>query len=138
MPAPDDPNNEKLILKLVACSRCGNPFMVKKGEKGKIENICDNCVKLEERKRTLTNSVINAQREIENDIKNFKSSLRLARSQQIKQKYFDKIKKTSDVLSKSIELLHKIEETNDEKYIDEYKILFDQLKKEYTDRNSSE
>ncbi|MFX0011362.1 MAG: hypothetical protein ACFE9R_13685 [Candidatus Hermodarchaeota archaeon] len=138
MPAPEDPNNEKLILKLVACSRCGNPFMVKKGEKGKIENICDNCIKLEERKRTLTNSVIKAQREIENNIKSFKSSLRLARSQQIKQKYFDKIKKTSDVLSKSIELLHKIEDTNDEKYIDEYKILFDQLKKDYTDKNNSE
>lgn len=138
MPAPENPNNEKLILKLVACSRCGNPFMVKKGEKGRTENICDNCIKLEERKRNLTNSVIKAQREIENDIKNFKSSLRLARSQQIKQKYFDKIKKTSDVLSKSIELLHKIEETNDEKYIDEYKTLFDQLKKDYTDKNSSE
>jgi uncharacterized Zn finger protein (UPF0148 family) len=138
MPAPEDPNNEKLILKLVACSRCGNPFMVKKGEKGRIENVCDNCIKLEERKRNLTNSVIKAQREIENDIKNFKSSLRLARSQQIKQKYFDKIKKTSDVLSKSIELLRKIEETNEEKYIDDYKTLFDRLKKDYDDKGSSE
>ena len=64
-------------------------------------------------------------------MKNFKNSLRLARSQQIKQKYFDKIKHSSDVLSKSIELIQKIKETSDEKYIDEYKFLFDQMKKEY-------
>ncbi|MFW9951098.1 MAG: hypothetical protein ACFFKA_13350 [Candidatus Thorarchaeota archaeon] len=131
MPAPENPNNEKMILKLVACSRCGNPFMIKKGHKSTDKLICDNCIKLEERIRLLTNSVIETQKVIEIDLKNFKNSLRLARSQQIKQKYFDKIKHSSDVLSKSIELIQKIKETSDEKYIDEYKFLFDQMKKEY-------
>jgi uncharacterized Zn finger protein (UPF0148 family) len=104
--------------------------MVNKGQKSG-EIICGNCIKLEQRKKQLSDSVVESQKEIESSIKGFKNSLRLAKSQQIKQKYFDKIKKTSDTLNKSIELLKKIEQTNDEKYIDEYKKLFDQMKEDY-------
>ncbi|GAI70223.1 unnamed protein product, partial [marine sediment metagenome] len=66
-------------------------------------------------------------------IKGYKSSLRVAKSQQIKQLYFDKLKKTSTVLNNSVELLKKIEETNDEKYIEQYKKLFEEMKKEYAE-----
>jgi len=54
MPEP----NDKLIVALVECSRCGNPFMIKKGQKKSGELICDNCIKLEQRKKQLTDSVI--------------------------------------------------------------------------------
>ncbi len=133
-----DTNDNKLIVELITCSRCGNPFMIKKGQNKLGEIICDNCIKLAQRKKQLTDSVLQSQKEIENSIKNFKTSLRLAKSQQIKQKYFDKIKQTSEVLSRSIELLNKIEETKDEKYIDEYKTLFEQMKEEYTNKNKDE
>jgi len=125
-------SKDKLILELVPCLRCGNPFMVKKGQKESGNLVCDNCIKLEQRKRQLSNIVIESQKEIETSIKDYKNQLRLAKSQQIKQLYFNKIKQNSDVLSRSIELLKKIEETNDEKYIDEYKKLFDKMKKEYS------
>ncbi|MFX0178372.1 MAG: hypothetical protein ACFE85_19330 [Candidatus Hodarchaeota archaeon] len=127
-----DPNDNKLILELVPCVRCGNPFMVKKGQRESENLVCDNCIKLEARKKQLASSVIESQKEIETSIKDFKNQLRLAKSQQIKQLYFNKIKQNSDVLSRSIELLKKIEETNDEKYIEEYKKLFDKMKKEYS------
>jgi hypothetical protein len=105
--------------------------MIKKGQK-KTENlVCDNCIKLAQRKRQLADSVKASQKDIENTIKGFKASLRVAKSQQIKQIYFDKIKKTSDVLTQSVELLKKIEETNDEKYIEDYKKLFDKMKEDY-------
>ena len=126
MPEP----NDKLIVALVECSRCGNPFMIKKGQKKSGELICDNCIKLEQRKKQLADSVIESQKRIESSIKGYKSSLRVAKSQQIKQLYFDKIKKTSTVLNNSVELLKKIEETNDEKYIEQYKKLFEKMKKE--------
>jgi len=125
-----EPNN-KLIVALVECSKCGNPFMIKKGQKKSGELICDNCIKLEQRKKQLADSVIESQKRIESSIKGYKSSLRVAKSQQIKQLYFDKIKKTSTVLNNSVELLKKIEETNDEKYIEQYKKLFEKMKKEY-------
>ena len=121
---PDSDDN-KLILELVPCSRCGNPFMIKKGVEKSEELVCDNCIKLEQRKKQLTSSVIKSQKEIETSIKEDKSQLRLAKSQQTKQLYFDRIKKRSEILSKSVELLKKIEETNDEKYIEEYKKLFE-------------
>ena len=129
MPEP----NDKLIVALVECSRCGNPFMIKKGQKKTGELICDNCIKLEQRKKQLADSVIESQKKIESSIKGYKSSLRVAKSQQIKQLYFDKIKKTSTVLNNSVELLKKIEETNDEKYIEQYKKLFEKMKKEYAE-----
>jgi len=130
MPNSDD---NKLIVKLVPCSRCGNPFMVKKGEKRTGGLVCDNCIKLEQRKKQLTSSVIESQKEIEISIKDDKNQLRLAKSQQSKQLYFDRIKKRSQILTKSVELLKKIEETNDEKYIEEYKKLFERIKKESID-----
>ena len=129
MPEP----NDKLIVALVECSRCGNPFMIKKGQKKSGELICDNCIKLEQRKKQLADSVIESQKNLENSIKGYKSSLRVAKSQQIKQLFFDKIKRTSTVLNNSVELLKKIEETNDEKYIEQYKKLFEKMKKEYAE-----
>ncbi|MHA1192819.1 MAG: hypothetical protein ACTSP9_11050 [Promethearchaeota archaeon] len=123
-----DSNDNKLIVKLLSCSRCGNAFMIQKGQIPSQELVCDNCIKLEQRKKILSDSVIESQKETETNIKEFKSQLRSAKSQQIKQLYFDKIKEESDYLSKSIELLKKIEETNDEKYIEEYKKLFEKLK----------
>jgi uncharacterized Zn finger protein (UPF0148 family) len=126
-----DSNENKLIVALVVCSHCGNPFMIKKGQKKTGNLVCDNCIKLEQRKKELADSVKESQKEIENSIKGYKSSLRVAKSQQIKQIYFNKIKKTSDVLTKSVELLKKIEETNEEKYIEEYKKLFDKMKEDY-------
>ena len=129
MPEP----NDKLIVALVECSRCGNPFMIKKGQKKSGVLICDNCFKLEQRKKQLADSVIESQKNLENSIKGYKSSLRVAKSQQIKQLFFEKIKKTSTVLNNSVELLKKIEETNDEKYIEQYKKLFEKMKKEYAE-----
>ncbi len=129
MPEP----NDKLIVALVECSICGNPFMIKKGQKKTGELICDNCIKLEQRKKQLADSVIESQKNLENSIKGYKSSLRVAKSQQIKQLFFDKIKKTSTVLNNSVELLKKIEETNDEKYIEQYKNLFEKMKKEHNE-----
>ena len=41
---------------------------------------------------------------------------------------------TSNTLKRSVELIKKIEETNDEKYIEEYKKLFEEMKKEYVDK----
>ena len=129
MPEP----NDKLIVALVECSRCGNPFMIKKGQKKSEKLICDNCIKLEQRKKQLADSILESQKKIESSIKGYKNSLRVANSQQIKQIYFDKIKKTSTVLNNSVELLKKIEETNDEKYIEQYKKLFEKMKKEYAE-----
>jgi len=129
MPEP----NDKLIVALVECFRCGNPFMIKKGQKKSGNLICDNCIKLKQRKKQLADSVIESQKDLESSIKGYKSSLRVAKSQQIKQLYFDKLKKTSTVLNNSVELLKKIEETNDEKYIEQYKKLFEKMKKEYAE-----
>lgn len=128
---PDSEDN-KLIVKLVSCSRCGNAFMIQKGQKKSDELVCDNCLKLEERKRILSESVEESQKELERNIKEYKNQLRSAKSQQIKQMYFDKIKERSAALSTSVELLKKIRETNDEKYIEEYKKLFEKMKEEYS------
>lgn len=125
-----DSNNDKFVLKLVPCNRCGNPFMVNEDQKSSAELICDNCIKLEQRKKQLATSVIESQREIKTSIKEYEDQLELAKSQETKQLYYEKIKKKSEILTKSIELLKKIEETDDEKYIEEYKILFEKLKKE--------
>jgi uncharacterized membrane protein YgaE (UPF0421/DUF939 family) len=107
--------------------------MIKKGQNKSGNLICDNCIKLEQRKKQLADSVIESQKSLESSIKGYKSSLRVAKSQQIKQLYFDKLKKTSIVLNNSVELLKKIEETNDEKYIEQYKKLFEKMKKEYAE-----
>ena len=127
-------NEDKLIVALVVCSSCGNAFMIKKGQKKSDDLVCDNCIRLEQRKKQLADSVKESQKGIESSIKGYKNSLRVAKSQQTKQIYFAKIKKTSDTLNKSIELLKKIEKTHDEKYIEEYKKLFEEMKKEYADK----
>jgi len=49
-----------------------------------------------------------------------------------KQFFLDEIKKRAEVLKKSIELVEKIEATNEEKFIDEYRKLFENMKKEYS------
>ena len=132
-------NSDKLLLELVACERCKNPFMMNKGEKlSKQERgeeiVCDNCIKLEERKIKLElgviNSVIESHKEIEASILEVKDNIDISKAHFNKQQFLEKIKKKSEVLIKSIELLQKIDESNEEKYIDDYKKLFDKLKKE--------
>ncbi len=125
-----DSNNDKFILKLVPCNRCGNPFMVKNDQKSEGEIICENCIKLEQRKKQLASFVIESQNEIKTSIKLYEDQLESAKTQDNKKFFYEKIKKQSEILTRSVELLKKIEETNDEKYIDEYKILFEKLKKE--------
>jgi hypothetical protein len=130
-----DSNTDKLLLELAACDRCKNPFMMQKGEKiRKQENneeiVCENCIKLEERKKKLTSSVIESQNEIKTSIKNYEDKLETAETQDTKKIFYEKIKEQSEILTKSVALLKKIEETNDEKYIEEYKQLFEKLKKE--------
>jgi late competence protein required for DNA uptake (superfamily II DNA/RNA helicase) len=129
-----DSNDEKLIVELVACSRCGNPFMVEKGKKTSSDLVCDNCIKLEQRKRQLSlgviDNVIESQKEIGDSIMEIKN--KISQSQSNKQFFLEKIKRKSEVLTKSIELLQKIDETKEEKFIDEYKKLFDKLKEDYS------
>jgi len=125
-----DSNNDKFVLKLVPCARCGNPFMIKSDQLKSGELICDNCVKLEQRKKQLASSVIESQKKIKTSIKEYEDKLKLEDSQEQKIIFYEKIKKQSEILTKSIVLLKKIEKTNDEKYIEEYKQLFEKLKKE--------
>lgn len=130
-----DSNADKFVLELVGCSRCNNPFMMQKGEKlskqeKKEEIVCENCIKLEQRKKQLASSVIESQNEIKSAIKEYEDKLELEKSQEKKKVFYEKIKKQSEILTKSIDLLKKIEETNDEKYFEEYKKHFEKLKKE--------
>ncbi|MFX0155969.1 MAG: hypothetical protein ACFE9Q_15710 [Candidatus Hodarchaeota archaeon] len=125
-----DSNNDNFVLKLVPCTRCGNPFMIKNEQKVSGTIVCDNCIKLEQRKKQLASSVIESQNEIKISIKEYENKLETAETQDIKQMFYDKIKKQSEILTKSVKLLKKIEETNDEKYIEEYKKLFEKLKNE--------
>ncbi|MHA1802949.1 MAG: hypothetical protein ACTSU4_00270 [Promethearchaeota archaeon] len=128
-----DPKNNKMILELVVCSKCGNPYMKKKDEEEK-ELICENCIKLEERKRKLAievfDNVIEVENEMEKCINEMKNQLNIAKAQFNKKYFLENIKKRSQTLLKSIELIEKINETNDEKYLEEYKKLFlEKLKK---------
>ncbi|MFX1296894.1 MAG: hypothetical protein ACFFD2_18810 [Promethearchaeota archaeon] len=102
--------------------------MIKKGGKESGELICENCIKLEQRKKQLANSVKASQKKIEISIEKIKNELKLAKSQYRKDLYREKIKKRSETLTRSVELLQKIRDTDDEKYIDEYKKLFEKLK----------
>ncbi|MFW9785108.1 MAG: hypothetical protein ACFFFB_22700 [Candidatus Heimdallarchaeota archaeon] len=128
-----DTDENKLVVKLIKCSRCGNPFMIKKGEKRSGELICDNCIKLEQRKRQLSDSIIESQKKIEISIEEIKNELKLAKSYYRKEFFKEKIKAQSEALTKSVELLQKIKETNDEKYIEEYKKLFEKIRESYPD-----
>ena len=130
-----DTNADKLVLELVACDRCKNPFMMQKGEKLRKQEkneeiVCENCIKLEQRKIQLASSVVKSQEEIRTSIKGYEHQLGLEESQDKKNVFYEKIKKQSEILTKSVELLKKIEQTNQEKYINEYKKLFDKLKRE--------
>ncbi|TXT56334.1 MAG: hypothetical protein BAJALOKI2v1_580018 [Promethearchaeota archaeon] len=132
--------NGKLDVKFVKCSRCGNPFFLDENslmhtEENIEEKVCDNCIKLAKRKRKLEldlfDSVVEIENEMEKSINEMKNQLNVSKSTFNKQFFLDKIKKRSEIMTKSIELIEKIEETNDEKYIEEYKTLFEKLKKEH-------
>ncbi|MHA1724126.1 MAG: hypothetical protein ACTSXH_04695 [Promethearchaeota archaeon] len=128
-----DPKNNKMILELVVCSKCGNPYMRRKDDEEK-ELICDNCIKLEERKRILAlemfDNIIEVENEMEACINEMKSQLNIAKAQFNKKYFLENIKKRSQTLLNSIELIEKINETNDETYLQEYKKLFlEELKK---------
>ena len=134
-----DSNADKLLLELVACERCKNPFMMKKGEKIRKQEkgeeiVCENCLKLEMRKKQLElgviNNVIESHKEIEASILQVKDKIDISKSNFNKQYFLEKIKKKAQRLAKSIELLQKIDESHEEKYIDEYKKLFEELKDE--------
>jgi len=132
---PPNKGEKKLIVELKPCSRCGNPFMVKLGEvKPGQELVCDNCIKLEQKKKELSIGVIDdvmeTQKKIEESIKEMKNNLLISKAQFNKQAFLEKIRKRSQMLTKSIELLQKIESSNDEKYLEEYKKLFEKMKRE--------
>ena len=128
---PDNDDKSKLIVELKNCVRCNNPFMVKKGEE-LTKLVCENCIKLEQRKRELQigvfDQVIEVENKMEDSIKEMKNELTVTKGTFNKQFFLDKIKRRSQCLQKSIELIEKIEDTNDEKYIDEYKDLFQKMK----------
>ncbi|TFF89815.1 MAG: hypothetical protein EU548_06185 [Promethearchaeota archaeon] len=125
--------NSKLVVELKTCNRCGNAFMIKKGE-DLDELICDNCIKLEQRKRALQigvmDQVIEVENKMEDSIKEMKNELTVARGTFNKQFFLEKIKRRAQCLQKSIDLIEKIEDTNEEKYIDDYKDLFQRMKKD--------
>ena len=134
-----DINADKLVLELVVCDRCKNPFMMQKGEKlKKQENneeiVCENCIKLEKRKKQLElgviDKVIESHKEIEASIMEVKEKIDVSKATFNKKQFLEEIKKKSQTLTKSIDLLQKIDETNEEKFIEEYKKLFENLKKE--------
>ena len=133
-------SNSLAELELVSCDRCKNPFMMNKGEKLKKQQnneeiVCENCFKLEERKKQLElgviNSVIESQKEIQASILEVKDNIDISKAQFNKQQFIEKIKKEAEAMTKSIELLQKIGESNEEKYLEEYKKLFDKLKEEH-------
>ena len=45
-----------------------------------------------------------------------------------KQKYLENIRRKALSLTKSIELLQKIDDSKEEKFLDEYKVLFEKMK----------
>lgn len=132
---PGNNDKEMPVLELKPCSRCKNPFMVEIGENMK-ELVCENCIKLEKRKRKLQlgvfEKVIEVENKMEDSIKQMTNSLTVSKGTFNKEFYLNKIKKRAEALWKSIELVEKIEETNDEKYLNEYVDLFEKMKKDYS------
>jgi len=128
---PENNDLSKLIVELKSCSRCGNAFMTKKGE-DPADLVCDNCIKLEQRKRELQigvfENVIEMENKMEESINEMKDQLTVHRAVFNKQFFLDEIKKRTQSLMKSIELIEKIEDSNDEKFLDEYKNLFNKMK----------
>ncbi len=135
MPEPreNEKDNSKLLLELVNCSRCGNAFM--RDPEDRKNTICENCIKLEKRKRELQlglfDKVIEVENKMEDSINEMKNQLTMTKGKFNKNYFLNEIKKRSENLKKSIELVEKIEDTNDEEYIEEYKKLFDEMKKDF-------
>lgn len=131
----DMPDNQKdmPVKALKACEKCGNPFFVNKGIE-LIESVCDNCAKLEQRKRELElgvfKEVINVENLMEDSINEMTNNLTISKGKFNKKFYLEKIKKRAETLWKSVELIEKIEDSKEDKYIDEYKKFFDKLKKQ--------
>lgn len=138
-----DDDKKKLDVELTVCSRCKNPFFFDSKNENKIELkpdqeiVCDNCIKLEQRKKALMlgvfDKVIEVENKMENSINEMKSQLNVAKGTFNKQFFLKQIKRRADTLKKSIELIEKIEDTNDEKFIEDYINLFEKLKKENLD-----
>jgi len=132
------PDNQKdmPVKALKACIKCGNPYFVNKG-KELMESVCDNCAKLEQRKRELQlgvfKEVIKVENQMEDSINEMTNNLTVSKGTFNKKFYLEKIKKRAETLWKSVELIEKIESENYidefglEKYIDEYKRLFGKL-----------
>ena len=136
MPNENDKDTQSLEPKeLVPCERCSNPFLVDKNQE-LTGLVCENCIKLEQRKRSLQlgifKEVIESENIMEDSINEMTNSLTLSKGTFNKVFYLEKIKKRAEALWKSIELIEKIEETNDEKYIDKYKEFFEKIKREYS------
>jgi len=111
--------------------------MVKRGDhSADAELVCENCIKLEKRKRELQinviDSVIEEESKISESIKEMRNELTVTRSKFNKEFYMEQIKKRAAALTKSIELLEKIEETDDEQYVEKYKNLFEDMKRKFT------
>ena len=136
MPNENNKDTQSLDPKeLVPCERCSNPFLIDKQQQ-LTGLVCENCIKLEQRKRALQlgifEEVIASEKIMDGSIKEMTNSLTVSKGTFNKDFYIEKIKKRAQALWKSIELIEKIEETNDEKYIDEYKDIFEKLKKDYS------
>jgi len=120
---PDNNNKGSLLGEFKACERCKNAFMAQPGE-----TVCENCIKLEQRKKELSEGVTEWKSELEGSIKTMENEV--VQIQNKKQQFLDRIKNRTALVNKSIDLLKKIEETQDEKYIEEYKALFEKMKNE--------
>jgi len=139
---PENGNNKNLKnLALRACDRCKNAFFAENYTEGQ-ELVCDNCIKLEQRKNELElgvlENVIESNKQMDTCIIEMKNNLTvnkeindtMEKKPYSKQEYLTNIKKRAKTLTKSIDLLEKIDETQDEEYIDEYKSLFEKMKRD--------
>ena len=130
-----DPNSgeNKLVVHLVTCERCKNPFMKQKGD-DLTDLVCDNCKKLRQRKCELQLKVLDNFIEVENkmedSIKEMKNQLTDTRGEFNKEFFLEKIKKRAQDLAQSVELLEKIEDSSEEKFVDKYKELFEKMKRD--------
>jgi len=141
MKMPENDKKSSLLGELVVCVRCKNPFMGKRVEGQEL--VCDNCIKLAERKKELElgvlDNVIESNKQMDQCIIKMKDTLTLDKQNSTtvepkkftKQDYFENIKKRAQTLTKSIDLLEKIDETQDEEYIEEYKKIFQALRDEH-------
>ena len=77
--------------------------------------------------------VIEVENKMEDSINEMKSVLNVAKGKFNKQFFLKQIKQRAETLKKSIELVEKIEATNDEKFFEEYVSLFEKIKKENID-----